>query len=86
MTERHEIGETGSPFTRAAVNLIGSRIEGSSFTGLLTAADIGHIRIGLAENGCSSSQATAASTFVNAANGSRPAPLHLLDEIRHHSS
>jgi hypothetical protein len=86
MTDRHEIGERGSPFTCAAVNLIGSRIAGSSFTGLQTAADIGHIRIGLAKNGRSSSPATAASTFVSVANGSRLAPLHLLDEIRHHSS
>jgi hypothetical protein len=35
----------------AADNSIGSRIEGSSFSGLLTRVEIGHIRIGSAGNG-----------------------------------
>jgi hypothetical protein len=35
----------------AADRLIGSRIEESSFSGLLTRVEIGHIRIGSAGNG-----------------------------------
>ena len=37
--------------TYAADNSIGSTIEGSSFSGLLTRVEIGHIRIGSAGNG-----------------------------------
>jgi hypothetical protein len=37
-------------FPYAADNAIGSRIEGSSFSGLLTRVEIGHIRIGSAGN------------------------------------
>jgi hypothetical protein len=33
------------------VNSIGSTIEGSSFSGLLTRIEIGHVRIGSAGNG-----------------------------------
>ena len=39
----------------AADNSIGSTIEGSSFSGLLTRVEIGHIRIGSAGNGRSRS-------------------------------
>jgi hypothetical protein len=35
----------------ATDNSIGSTIEGSSFSGLLTRVEIGHIRIGWAGNG-----------------------------------
>jgi hypothetical protein len=38
-------------YATAAGNSIGSTIDGSSFSGLLTRVEIGHIRMGLAANG-----------------------------------
>jgi hypothetical protein len=40
-----------SYYAVAALSSIGSTIEGSSFSGLLTLVEIGHIRIGSAGNG-----------------------------------
>jgi hypothetical protein len=47
---RGVIQSTG-PLRYAADNLIGSTIDGSSFSGLFTRVEIGHIRIGSAGNG-----------------------------------
>jgi hypothetical protein len=38
-------------YAAEVANPIGSTIEGSSFSGLLTRVDIGHIRMGSARNG-----------------------------------
>jgi hypothetical protein len=36
----------GSPYPTETFNVIGSMIEGSSFSGMFTRVEIGHIRIG----------------------------------------
>jgi hypothetical protein len=41
-----------SPYAASAASWIGSTIAGSSFSGLLTRVEIGHIRIGSAGYGC----------------------------------
>ncbi len=43
--------ERRSAYAAEVVNSIGSTIEGSSFSGLLTRVEIGHIRMGAAGNG-----------------------------------
>ncbi len=40
-----------SAYAAEVVNSIGSTIDGSSFSGLLTRVEIGHIRMGSAGNG-----------------------------------
>ena len=40
-----------SAYAAEVANAIGSTIEGSSFSGLLTRVEIGHIRMGVAGNG-----------------------------------
>jgi len=62
-TRRNAGGATGKPtsstlahLTHAADNSIGSTIDGSSFSGLLTRVEIGHIRIGLLGYGRSKSR------------------------------
>jgi hypothetical protein len=42
---------TGFAYTVVLTNSIGSTIEGSSLSGLLTRVEIGHIRMGSARNG-----------------------------------
>src|SRR6516225_7567794 len=45
----------------ATDNSIGSMIDGSSFSGLLTRVEIGHIRVGSAGNGCMRSSGSGSS-------------------------
>ena len=40
-----------NPYAAATFNVIGSMIEGSSFSGLFTRVEIGHMRIGSDGNG-----------------------------------
>ena len=50
LAQRHSDVSFGKSFgsgSYAADNLIGSTIDGSSFSGLFTRVEIGHIRIGL---------------------------------------
>ena len=53
-TTKHSLRATNvgkCSYVAEAANAIGSTMEGSSFSGLLTLVEIGHIRIGLAGNG-----------------------------------
>ena len=58
-TVRDHGGEASTMY--AADNLIGSTIDGSSFSGLFTRVEIGHIRIGSAGNGTIKSRGSGSS-------------------------